>query len=177
MVNGEIYDHDRIRQDCKQRGYRFKGHSDSEVILALYQAYGAPQFLEHLRGEFAFVLYDEVAERVILARDRFGIKPLLWTIIRQPDGRSRLVAAPEAKAFLPLGWKPQWDVGAIVDGGWMQDGRSLFKGVMKLPPGHWMEVSKNGVMELHQYWDADYKDKVRCRYWPPKGFCADNGVD
>ncbi|KAK6223127.1 asparagine synthase [Colletotrichum tabaci] len=160
VVNGEIYDHDRIRQDCKQRGYRFKGHSDSEVILALYQAYGAPQFLEHLRGEFAFVLYDEVAERVILARDRFGIKPLLWTIIRLPDGRSRLVTAPEAKAFLPLGWNPQWDVGAIVDGGWMQDGRSLFKGVRKLPPGHWMEVSKGGVMELHQYWDADYKDKT-----------------
>ncbi|KAK1977912.1 asparagine synthase [Colletotrichum cereale] len=160
VVNGEIYDHDRIRQDCEQKGYKFKGHSDSEVILALYKAYGAPHFLEHLRGEFAFVLYDEVTERVILARDRFGIKPLLWTIIRQLDGSSRLVVAPEAKAFLPLGWQPQWDVGAIVDGGWMQDGRSLFKGVRKLPPGHWMEVSRDGVMQLHQYWDSDYRDKT-----------------
>ncbi|KAH9236489.1 hypothetical protein K456DRAFT_33673 [Colletotrichum gloeosporioides 23] len=160
IVNGEIYDHDRIREECKQRGYKFGGHSDSEVILALYKAYGAPQFLEHLRGEFAFVLYDEAAGKVILGRDRFGIKPLLWTIVRQEDGTDKLIVAPEAKAFLPLGWKPQWDVGAIVDGGWMQDGRSLFKGVKKVPPGHWMEISKDGVMQIHQYWDADYKDKT-----------------
>ncbi|KAK1674124.1 asparagine synthase [Colletotrichum godetiae] len=160
VVNGEIYDHDRIREECRARGYVFKGHSDSEVVLALYNAYGAPQFLDHIRGEFAFVLYDEPTGKVILARDRFGIKPLLWTIVRQPDGGNRLLVAPEAKAFLPLGWKPQWDVGAIVDGGWMQDGRSLFKGVKKLPPGHWMEISKDGVMKIHQYWDADYKDKT-----------------
>ncbi|KAK2028333.1 asparagine synthase [Colletotrichum zoysiae] len=160
VVNGEIYDHDRIRHECEKKGYRFKSTSDSEVILALYKAYGAPQLFEHLRGEFAFVLYDEVTERLILARDRFGIKPLLWTIIPQPGGRSRLIVAPEAKAFLPLGWNPLWDVGAIVEGGWMQDGRSLFRGVQKLPPGHWMEVSKDGVMKLHQYWDSDYKDKT-----------------
>lgn len=160
IVNGEIYNHDRLREECKQRGYKFRGHSDSEVILALYKAYGAPQFLEHLRGEFAFVLYDEAAGKVILGRDRFGIKPLLWTIVRQEDSTDKLIVAPEAKAFLPLGWKPQWDVGAIVDGGWMQDGRSLFKGVKKVPPGHWMEISKDGEMQIHQYWDADYKDKV-----------------
>ncbi|KAF6804434.1 asparagine synthase [Colletotrichum musicola] len=159
-INGEIYDHDRIREECARGGYEFKGRSDSEVILALYRAHGAPGFLEHLRGEFAFVLYDEDAGRVILARDRFGIKPLLWTIVRREDGRERLVVAPEAKAFLPLGWKPRWDVGAIVDGGWMQDGRSLFKGVKKVPPGHWMEISRDGVMQIHQYWDADYKDKT-----------------
>ncbi|TDZ35481.1 Amidase chyE [Colletotrichum spinosum] len=159
VVNGEIYDQDRIRQECQQRGYRFRGGSDSEVIVALYKIHGAPQFLQHLRGEFAFVLYDERAGKVILCRDRFGIKPLLWTIAPQDDGSSRLPVAPEAKAFLPMGWKPRWDVGTIVDGGWMQDGRSLFRGVKKVPPGHWMEISSNGVMQLHQYWDMDYKDK------------------
>ncbi|KAK7438791.1 asparagine synthase [Colletotrichum acutatum] len=160
VINGEIYDHDRIREECRARGYVFKGRSDSEVILALYKAFGAPRFLDHLRGEFAFVLFDETAGKVILARDRFGIKPLLWTIVQQTDGDTRLLVAPEAKAFLPLGWKPQWDVDAIVDGGWMQDGRSLFKGVKKVLPGHWMEISKDGMMQMHQYWDADYKDKT-----------------
>ncbi|KAL0933418.1 asparagine synthase [Colletotrichum truncatum] len=160
VVNGEIYDHDRIRHECQSQGYKFKGSSDSEVVLALYKAYGAPRFFEHLRGEFAFVLYDENTGKVILGRDRFGIKPLLWTIVHQEDGTSRLIVAPEVKALLPLGLKPQWDVGAIVDGGWMQDGRSLFKGVKKVPPGHWMEISKQGVMQIHQYWDADFKDKT-----------------
>ncbi|KXH44318.1 asparagine synthase [Colletotrichum simmondsii] len=160
VVNGEIYDHDRIREECRAKGYVFKGRSDSEVILALYKAFGAPRFLEHLRGEFAFILYDETAGKVILARDRFGIKPLLWTIVRQTGGGARLLVAPEAKAFRPLGWEPQWDVGAIVDGGWMQDGRSLFKGVKKVPPGHWMEITRDGLMQIHQYWDADYKDRV-----------------
>ncbi|TEA10017.1 Amidase chyE [Colletotrichum sidae] len=160
VVNGEIYDHDRIRQECQQRGYRFRGGSDGEVTVALYKIHGAPQFLQHLRGEFAFVLYDEGAGKVILCRDRFGIKPLLWTIAPQDDGSSRLLVAPEAKAFLPMGWKPRWDVGAIVDGGWMQDGRSLFRGVKKVPPGHWMETSRNGAMQLHQYWDVDYKNKT-----------------
>lgn len=168
VVNGEIYDHDRIREECRAKGYVFKGRSDSEVILALYKAFGAPRFLEHLRGEFAFVLYDETAGKVMLARDRFGIKPLLWTIVRQTDGGTRLLVAPEAKAFRPLGWKPQWDVGAIVDGGWMQDGRSLFRGVKKLPPGHSMEISRDGVMQIHQYWDADYKDKVIGAFDPLK---------
>ncbi|KAK1507473.1 asparagine synthase [Colletotrichum tamarilloi] len=160
VVNGEIYDHDRIREECREKGYVFKGRSDSEVILALYKAFGAPRFLDHLRGEFAFVLYDETAGKVILARDRFGIKPLLWTFVRQTDGVTIPMVAPEAKAFLPLGGKPQWDVGAIVDGGWMQDGRSLFKGVKKVLPGHWMEITKDGMMQIHQYWDADYKDKT-----------------
>ncbi|KAK1566013.1 asparagine synthase [Colletotrichum navitas] len=160
VVNGEIYDHDRIRRQCEEQGYEFRSSSDSEVILALYKAYGVPKLFEHLRGEFAFVLYDEVEGKLILARDRFGIKPLLWSIIRQRDGIYRLAVAPEAKAFLPLGWKPQWDVGAIIDGGWMQDGRSLFQGVKKLPPGYWMEVSKDGMMKLHQYWDIDFRDKT-----------------
>ncbi|WYZ42283.1 hypothetical protein EsH8_V_001178 [Colletotrichum jinshuiense] len=160
VVNGEIYDHDRIREECRQQGYNFRGYSDSEVIVALYKIHGAPRFLEHLRGEFAFVLYDEAVANVIFCRDRFGIKPLLWTIVHQEDGRKAMLVASEAKAFLPLGWKPQWDVGAIVDGGWMQDGRSLFKGVRKMPPGHWMEISRDGVVQIHQYWDADYQNKT-----------------
>ncbi|TLS22398.1 uncharacterized protein PpBr36_09933 [Pyricularia pennisetigena] len=81
------------------------GYSDSEVAVTLYSVYGTPGFLQHLRGEFAFVLYDEEQQKVIAIRDRFSIKPLFWTAVG--DGGGTLLLASEAKAFLPLGWKPE----------------------------------------------------------------------
>jgi asparagine synthase (glutamine-hydrolysing) len=76
------------------------------------------------------VLYDERSELFIAARDRYGIKPLFW---RMADG-GRLEIAAEIKAFLGLAWEAEWDVGAMVDGGWGQDTRTLFKGVNKVLP-------------------------------------------
>ena len=126
-MNGELYDHDRIRDRLiKDFGYQFKGRSDCEIVLALYQNYGL-SFLNELRGEFALVLYDETRQFFIAARDRYGIKPLFWKVI---DGK--LVISAEAKAFLPLGWEPEWDVRAIVDAGYGHDTRTLFKGVQKV---------------------------------------------
>ena len=127
VVNGEIYDYDRLRNRLsKQFNYNFQGHSDSELVIALYKHYGT-SFLEQLRGEFAFCLYDSSTQFFIAARDRYGIKPLFWTIV---DGR--LLVAAEAKAFLPLGWKPEWDVRAFVDESWHFGCRTLFKGVQKV---------------------------------------------
>lgn len=163
VVNGELYDYDRLRNICATKhGYKFNGESDSQLVVALYKIHGAPAFFEHLRGEFAFVLYDgrEGSERVIAGRDRFGIKPLVWTVV---DGR--LLMAAEAKAFLPMGWKPEWDVGALVDGGWMMDERTLFKGVKKVLPGHYMEVTGERGVETRKYWDAEYEDKVGGTCW------------
>lgn len=159
VVNGEIYDYDRIRAECETaHGYSFLSDSDSELILALYKIHAAPTFLKHLRGEFAFVLYDERdgTQRVICGRDRYGIKPLVYTTIG-----SKLLVASEAKAFLPLGWKPRWDVRAIADAGWMFDDRTLFRNVRKVLPGHYVEVMKDGGVKQVKYWDAEYEDKVR----------------
>ncbi|KAI0386919.1 asparagine synthase [Hypomontagnella monticulosa] len=156
IVNGEIYDYDRLREICAtEHGYTFGGHSDSELVLALYKIYGAPAMFEHLRGEFAFVLYDsrEGSKRVIACRDRFGIKPLVWTITG-----NRLLLGAEAKSFLGMGWQPEWDVNAIADSGWMMDERTLFRGVKKVLPGHWLELTERGL-ETHRYWDAEYPDK------------------
>ncbi|PGH17653.1 asparagine synthase (glutamine-hydrolyzing) [Helicocarpus griseus UAMH5409] len=158
IVNGEIYDHDRLRGLCAVvHGYQFSGESDSELVLALYKIYGSPEFFKHLRGEFAFVLYDsrEGSKKVIAGRDRFGIKPLVWTVVG-----NRILLAAEAKAFLPLGWKPKWDVASIIQGGWMIDDRTSFKGVKKVLPGHWLEISERGL-ETHKYWDGDYSDKTK----------------
>ncbi|KAK1976469.1 asparagine synthase [Colletotrichum cereale] len=161
VVNGEIYDHDAIRERCiRDHGYEFKGHSDSEVLLALYKIYGAPEFYKHLRGEFSFVIFDENDGRVIVARDRFGIKPMFWTIIGNKEGEERsMLLTSEVKAFLPLGWKPEWNVEGLISGASLQAENTVFRNVWKVNPGTWMEISQDGEIKHHQYWDPQYKDK------------------
>src|SRR6185437_10612107 len=82
-ANGEIYDFERIRSSLETKGRRFQTKSDSEVIVALYQEFGLDCF-EHLRGEFAFLLYDKRKRLLVAGRDRFGIKPLYFS--RLPHG-------------------------------------------------------------------------------------------
>ena len=77
--NGEFYDYKRLRAQLTLDGARFKTKSDSELVLHLYPRYGLEDTLTHLRGEFAFALYDKIKDRLMLVRDRFGIKPLYWT--------------------------------------------------------------------------------------------------
>lgn len=127
VVNGEIYDYERIRAEIiRDYGYEFKSKSDSEIVVALYKHFGL-SFFSQLRGEFALCLYDEAQELFIAARDRFGIKPLFWTVIG-----SKLLVASEMKAFLPFGWKPEWDVRSLFDVGWITDTRTSFKNVQKV---------------------------------------------
>lgn len=101
VVNGELYDYDQLRSEMVDKNqYHFKGHSDSELVLALYQFYGM-SFLSHLRGKFSLCLYDSARQLFIAARDRYGIKPLFWTI-----NGGRLLVAAEAKAFFHLARSP-----------------------------------------------------------------------
>ncbi|KAF9873700.1 asparagine synthase [Colletotrichum karsti] len=159
VVNGEIYDHDALREHCIQKhGYKFRGHSDSEVLVALYKIYGAPGFFEHLRGEFSFVIYDERDGRIIAARDRFGIKPMFWTLQGEGDD-SRLLFTSEMKGFLALGWEPEWNVYGLISSSSLQADNTIFKNAWKMNPGAWMEVSRDGEIRHHQYWDPEYKDK------------------
>lgn len=153
VVNGELYDYDNLREHCENAGYQFSSATDSELVLALYKIYGAPGFFEHLRGEFAFVLYDNEKGKTIVGRDRYGIKPLTWTILGD-----KVLFAAESKAFLAFGWRPEWDVSGISTCGWLSDDKTMFKGVRKLMPGHWMEISD--TMTIHKYWDLEYPDKV-----------------
>ncbi|KAI4236506.1 MAG: hypothetical protein LQ352_007996 [Teloschistes flavicans] len=154
VVNGELYDHHRIRDDMvKLSGFKFRGGSDSEIVIALYEYYGL-SFLSKLRGEFALCIYDSRKELFLAARDRSGIKPLFWTI---HDGR--ILLASEAKALLPFDWRPEWDVRSIIDKGWFTEERTLFKGLRKIRPGHYITCLSLDHISEGQYWDHDYPNK------------------
>ena len=127
VVNGEIYDYDNLRLEMEQKiDYKFQGTSDSELVLALYKYYGL-SFLSHIRGEFSICLFDSERELFIAVRDRYGIKPLFWTV-----QNGELLVAAEMKAFLPLGWKPEWDVKSIVGGDFQIGNPTIFKRVQKV---------------------------------------------
>ena len=125
VVNGELYDHERYRAELAKE-YKFKGQSDCEIVIALYKRYGL-SLLPHLRGEFAFVLWDSKRQLLFAGRDRYGIKSLYYTVIG-----GRLLVATEMKSFLAFGWQPEWDVVSLVENGFMCDHRTFFKGVYKV---------------------------------------------
>ncbi|KAJ8085950.1 hypothetical protein PM082_004769 [Marasmius tenuissimus] len=151
VVNGEFYDYARIREDLEKKGCVFKSNVDSELVVHLYKLYGE-NLLQHLRGEFAFVLYDRNRRSLFAARDRFGCKPLFYTV-----SQGRLMLASEMKALIPLGWEPEWDLQSLVQMGDYNDNRTVFKGVYKLPPAHQMS-SHCGQVKIQPYWDNSYPD-------------------
>ena len=150
VVNGEFYDFERIRSELESRGHRFRTKSDSEIALHLYEDYG-PECLHHLRGEYAFVIWDERNNRMIAGRDRFGVKPLFYA---EHDGA--LYLASEVKALFAMGVPRRWSAEAVHAGGFVLPGeRTLFDGVYAVPPGHFLRATRE-AHRVHQYWDVDY---------------------
>ena len=155
--NGEFYDYKRLRADMTSRGARFQTKSDSELVLHLYPRLGLEAMLPHLRGEFAFALYDKQRDRLILVRDRFGIKPLYWT---QTDDAivfgselKVIFAHPDAKRqFNPKGLYHQL-MQTIVPG------TTAFNDVHQIKPGHSLIIErKHGQFHIRdeKYWDMDF---------------------
>ncbi|KAJ6457124.1 putative asparagine synthase [Mycena vitilis] len=153
VVTGEIYDHERIRAELEAQGSVFKTKSDSELVVQLYKHHSF-NLLSSLRGEFAFVLYDSARQIMFAARDRFGIKPLYYSVIQ-----GRLLVASEMKALIPFGWKPTWDVDSIVQNGELTSDRTIFKGVQKLPAGHSLLFRPTGYLRTEMYWDIQYSSR------------------
>jgi asparagine synthase (glutamine-hydrolysing) len=150
VVNGEFYDFERIRRELEDRGHRFRTKSDSEIALHLYEDYG-PECLHHLRGEYAFVLWDARNHCLIAGRDRFGVKPLFYA-----EHNGALYLASEAKALFAMGVPAAWSHEAVYAGGFILPGeRTLFRGVQAVPPGHYLRATRESH-RVHQYWDVDY---------------------
>jgi asparagine synthase (glutamine-hydrolysing) len=150
VVNGEFYDFERTRSLLEARGHRFRTKSDSEIALHLYEDYG-PECLHHLRGEYAFVIWDERNQRLIAGRDRFGVKPLFYA-----EHAGALYLASEAKALFAMGVPARWSAEAVYAGAFVLPGeRTLFTGVYAVPPGHYLRATRESH-RIHQYWDVDY---------------------
>src|SRR5215813_11999090 len=134
VVNGEFYGYEAIRRELEDLGHRLRTRSDSEVALHLYEELGT-QCLQQLRGEFAFVLWDETNRTIFAARDRFGIKPLFYAI-----HKDNLYMASEVKALFAAGVPRAWDAESVFQsvefGG--NPVRTLFEGVFQVPPGHYL---------------------------------------
>jgi asparagine synthase (glutamine-hydrolysing) len=149
--NGEIYNYVELRQVLGAD--RFRTGSDTEVILQAYRTWG-PGCLERLRGMFAFALWDEETRTLFCARDRFGIKPFYYAL-----AGDALLFASEAKALLPFLPEIETDVEGFNDYLSFQfclAGKTLFKGVHELPPGHFLRV-RDGAAEERRYWEVFYE--------------------
>lgn len=151
IANGEFYDFEHIQRDLKQWGYQLKTNSDTEIALHLYNEFGT-QCLHHLRGEFAFVIWDERNDVLFAARDRFGIKPLYYS-----SYQNTLYLASEVKALFAAGVPAAWDYESFwqAECGILAPDRTMFANIYQLPPGCFMLASRSG-MQLHCYWDFNY---------------------
>ncbi len=151
--NGEIYNFRELRISLEAVGYHFRSQSDTEVVLAAYREYGV-KCLHHLRGMFAFAIWDAREKMLFLARDRVGKKPLLYWIDR--DG---IAFASEPKAFLAdPNFKSEVNLEAIsyyLTYQYVPAPRSAFRGVQKLQPAHYLIV-KNGKIHTERYWKLSY---------------------
>lgn len=160
VFNGEIYNFPLLREELLKRGHKFSTHTDTEVIVHLYEEMG-PDCLSKLRGMFAFALYDERRRKLLMARDRLGKKPLHYALQSGTlqDGGSegdRLFFASEIKSILTVA--PEL---ATVNNeallqymyfGYVPDPLTAFTKIQKLPPGHLLEF-ENGRIDVRQYWD------------------------
>ena len=149
--NGEIYNYIELRDELKGT-YAFRTSSDTEVILAAYQKWGA-DCVNHLRGMFAFAIWDEKKKQLFCARDRFGIKPFYYTLQNKV-----FYFASEVKALLPFLPEISTDLDGLKDYFVFQlclNDKTLFKNVKSLPPSYTL-LLRDGNIELRKYWEVNY---------------------
>jgi asparagine synthase (glutamine-hydrolysing) len=151
VFNGEIYNHAELRPKLEARGHIYRTHSDTETIVHLYEEYGH-DCVEQLRGMFAFAIWDTRQQRLFIARDRLGIKPLYYHLTKE-----HLVFGSEIKVLLAHpDLAPEFDRAALPEYlafGYLSGEDTFYAGIRKLMPGHWMEVDSSGRIKIQRYWD------------------------
>ncbi|MCS6882525.1 MAG: asparagine synthase (glutamine-hydrolyzing) [Oscillochloridaceae bacterium] len=155
--NGEIYNFRALRRELEALGQRFRSQSDTEVILKAYAAWG-PDAVARLRGIFAFAIWDEREQTLLLARDQLGVKPLyVW------QGQGLLLFASEVRALLASGLVPRRLDAAGLQSylayGAVQEPFTLVESVRSLPPGH-MALWRAGALTTRRYWQLPAPDQV-----------------
>ncbi len=153
MLNGEIYNYADLRGDLLSRGHKFVTRSDTESIVHLYEEYGEDCF-RRLRGMFAIAIWDSRAQKLLLARDRVGKKPLFYSANRQ-----RILFGSELKCLLAADGVPRTvDAQAVSDYfsfGYIPAPKTIYRDIRKLLPGHYLVASRKGLQET-SYWDISF---------------------
>jgi asparagine synthase (glutamine-hydrolysing) len=150
VFNGEIYNYRQLRDRLQRRGHRFVTDSDTEVLVHLYEERGS-DLVRELNGMFAFAIWDAGRQRLLLARDRIGIKPLYYWLTG-----SGLVFASELKGLAALDWFPQrmdrTALASFLSLGYVPDPLAIYLGVRKLQPGHRLIWQRDGQSRVEEYW-------------------------
>jgi len=153
VFNGEIYNHSDLRKDLEARGHRYKTNSDTETIVHLYEEYGR-DCVNHLRGMFAFAIWDREKRSLFVARDRLGIKPLYYRLTSES-----FLFGSEIKVILAHGGVcPEFHPSALPEYlafGYLSGEETFYNGIKKLLPGHRLELTGHGEIRIDQYWDLD----------------------
>ncbi|NOU92835.1 asparagine synthase (glutamine-hydrolyzing) [Paenibacillus sp. LMG 31456] len=159
VFNGEIYNYKYLRHELQDKGHQFKTHSDTEVIVHLYEEYGE-ECVHRLRGMFGFVIWDRKKKRLFGARDHFGIKPFYFykdsrrflfgseiKSLLAADGMDRTIHTESLLNYLTFQYVPEPD--------------TMFRGIHKLPPGHYITIDYDGEMAIRRYWDPMFETEER----------------
>jgi len=158
VFNGEIYNYPQLRNRLEGAGHTFRTKTDTETIVHLYEDLGLECF-EHLNGMFALAIWDGPKDRLVLARDRMGKKPLYYTL-----QNGRLIFASELKSLMTLPeTSREIDPGSIdlyLTYQYIPHPHSIFKGIHKLPPGHFA-VFENGELTVRKYWSIDWSKEIQ----------------
>ena len=163
VFNGEIYGFVALRERLERAGHSFASRTDGEVIVHAYEEFG-DRFVEELDGMFAFALWDSVEQRLLIARDRLGKKPLF--VATHPDG-SLTFASELAALLLDDTISREVDPVAMADylqGGYVPSPRTILRDVAKLEPGTMMTWTTAGSLATHRYWALDYEPKLGISY-------------
>jgi asparagine synthase (glutamine-hydrolysing) len=156
VFNGEIYNYRELRSKLESLGHQFRTAADTETIVHAWEEYG-PDCVAHLRGMFAFAIWDAKQRRLFLARDRLGQKPLFYRL-----EQNRLLFASELKALLQVPGLPReldpYAVDEFLTYQYVAHPRCILKGFNKLPPGCWA-VYENGTLKVERYWTPPFAER------------------
>ncbi|HXG46708.1 MAG TPA: asparagine synthase (glutamine-hydrolyzing), partial [Methylomirabilota bacterium] len=153
VFNGEIFNHVELRAELERRGHQFRTHTDTEVILHLFEDVG-PECLARLNGQWALAIWDRRARSLFLARDRLGVRPLFYV---ERDGalffgseiKTLLAGAPVSAEIEPAVLDEIFTFWAPLPP------RTVFRGIVELPPGHWLTINERGS-QLRRFWQLDF---------------------
>lgn len=162
VLNGEIYNFPELRPELEKRGHRFYTKTDTEILVHLYEEYGT-DCVKHLRGMYAFAIWDDKNKKLFIARDRIGKKPLNYAIVN-----GMLIFGSEIKSMLECPeLKKEINLYAIhlyMTYQYIPSPETIYKNVHKLPPASWLLCDDKGNIKIEKYWDIDFTKKTKLSF-------------